>query len=279
MKKMILPVFMTLFFILGITGYGYPCTGAAYIDDEKTILWMNFDMPSEYKAEFLNLKSWGSCKAKGVGSEDTSRRSPKRSSGIDKPSPKITNGVNEYSLAVTGNATPFDVKWDLRSPTQCPAQWWLEKYRSVDEVLAAIEKNRKTVFPGPHFRTLGDKYKIAFVESTMDEYKVVVKERGFLVHANHYTFPEFQSENTLAEDKMPDYTKGSEKRARIATRFIESAGTMDLEKFKELALTAGVYRERTLANIIIYIPHNDEKPKIIYRFPKSQDKDWVEVSF
>jgi hypothetical protein len=52
-----------------------------------------------------------------------------------------------------------------------------------------------------------------------------------------------------------------------------------VEAFKELSFVPSVSNKLTIANIIFYIPHNDEKPKVMYRFPNSQDKDWVEVGF
>jgi len=260
MKKIILPVFMTLFFILGITGYGYPCSGAAYIDDEKTIVWINFDKPEAIKVDFENAKGlFGSSRTMGF-----------RWIGKKSPAPHISQGVNEHGLAIITMSAP--------DGTPCASTGdWLREFKTVDEAVSKIEG--KSSYLGFHqFKILADRQKVALIESyTSKGYKIVVIDKGLLAHTNHYTSPELsQYNNKLA--KTPGWIAFSDKRLKMIENFL---GTNDktIESFKDLSSLKHLNRDDTIASIIICIPHNDEKPKVIYRFPKSQDKDWVEVGF
>ena len=265
MKKIALPIFMALFFILGVIGYGYPCTGVAYIDDEKTIVWTNFDRPEPEVAFFCEIKPFLCPRVKGFSRDPKLREE------------WISHGMNEHGFAILTQSPPNEEKCPNRKYYR-PAGDWLKTFKTVDEALAEIEKKKGFYLISPLFRILADRNKIALIEAFSPEnYKIVTLQKGVLTHTNHYTFPELSHFNEKLNAK-PGNLAFSEKRLRIANDFLEKK-EKTVEAFKELSLVSNVGNKITIANIIFYIPHNDEKPKVIHRFPKSQDKDWVEISF
>jgi hypothetical protein len=265
MKKIFSSIFMVLFFILGVIGDGYPCTGVAYIDDEKSIAWINFDRPEPEVAFFCEIKPFLCNRVKGFSRDPKLREE------------WISHGMNQHALAILTQSPPNEEKCPNRKYYR-PAGDWLKKFRTVDEALAEIEKKKAFHLVSPLFRILADRNKIALIEAySPEDYKIVTLHKGVLTHTNHYAFPELSNFNEKLNAK-PGNLAFSEKRLRIANDFLEKK-EKTVEAFKELSFVPSVSNKLTIANIIFYIPHNDEKPKVMYRFPNSQDKDWVEVGF
>jgi hypothetical protein len=259
MKKIALPIFLTLFLTLIAVKYGYPCSGAAYIDSDKTIAWVNFDKPEATRADFENSKGLFGSRTMGV-----------RWVGQKSPAPHISQGVNEHGLAIITMSAP--------DGTPCASTGdWLREFKTVDEALNKIEG--KSSYLGFHqFKILADRQKVALIESySSKDCKIVVIDKGLLTHTNHYIFSELSQYNDKLA-KKPGQIAFSEKRLKIIEDFL-GANDKTIESFKELSAIKHLNRDDTIASIIIYVPHNDEKPKVIYRLPKSQDKDWVEVGF
>lgn len=259
MKKIPLSIFMALFFTLITIRYSYPCSGAAYINNDKTIVWVNFDKPEAIKVDFENAKGLFGSRTMGF-----------RWVGQKSPAPHISQGVNEDGLAIITMSAP--------DGTPCASTGdWLRQFKTVEEALNTIEG--KSSYLGFHqFKILADRQKVALVESySSKEYKIVVTDKGLLAHTNHYILSELsQYNNKLA--KKSNQIAFSEKRLKIIENFL-GANDKTIESFKGLSSLKYLNRDDTIASIIIYVPHNGEKPKVIYRFPKSQDKDWVEVGF
>jgi len=258
-KKIALLIFLTLFFTLIAIKYGYPCSGAAYIDSDKTIVWVNFDKREAARADFENAKGLFGSRTMGV-----------RWVGRKSPAPHISQGVNEHGLAIITMSAPD------RTPCASTGDW-LREFKTVDEALNKIEG--KSSYLGFHqFKILADRQKVALIESySSKDYKIVVIDKGLLTHTNHYILPELSQYNKKLA-KKPGQIAFSEKRLKIIENFL-GANDKTIESFKELSSLKHLNRDDTIANIIIYVPHNNEKPKVIYRFPKSQDKDWVGVGF
>ena len=259
MKKIQLQIFISLLFTLMTIRYSYPCSGAAYIDSDKTIVWVNFDKREAIRADFENAKGLFGSRTMGF-----------RWVGQKSPAPHISHGINEHGLAIITMSAP--------DRTVCASTGdWLRQFKTVEEALNTIEG--KSSYLGFHqFKILADGKKVALVESySAKEYKIVVLDKGLLAHTNHYILSELSQYNDKLAKKSSEIAF-SEKRLKIIETFLD-ANDKTIESFKELSSSKYLNRDDTIASIIAYIPHNAEKPKLIYRFPKSQDKDWIEISF
>jgi hypothetical protein len=261
--KWLFRIFVILFFSSITANYTYPCSSAAYIDSDKTILWINFDRTDVSEAIYCEIKPFMCYGVKGFSYKSKLRED------------WMSHGMNEYGLAITTQSPPNEEQRP-NAKYYRPAGDWLKKFKTVGEALLEIEKKKGYHLVAPLFRILADRDRIAIIEAySPSTYKIVSLESGYLVHTNHYRFPELFDCNEKMNAK-PKQTEGSEGRARILERFLEKTENKTIETFKEISLLPGIGRKITIANIIFYIPHNNEKPKVIYRLPQSKDNtNWI----
>jgi len=261
MKKKALSIFMILFFTLITVKHGYPCSGAAHIDENKTIVWINYDRSEVSEASFEDISPFG-IRIMGFGWRKS------KPGGM----PHISQGINKHSLAIITFSAPDD-------SAVASARDWLMKFKTVDEALRTIE-GKPSYLSFRQFKILADQRKVALIEGySPKEYKIIVLENGYLSHTNHYTFPELSHYNAKLA-KNPKQIEFSETRLKIVDHFLNAIPDKTVDSFKKLSALKDICRKTTIASIVFVILHNDEKPRIIYRLPQSQSNtDWREVGF
>lgn len=119
-------------------------------------------------------------------------------------------GINGAGLGLCGSFVVSD-NWRFAPPSRNFVRRHVLEQPTIDDAVAAM--TRLSPRASGHNVMLADRSgRVADIESTPDEFRVLPAREGLLAHTNHYCHPELAPRDGLATSSLADFTDDSHRR-------------------------------------------------------------------